>query len=148
MYTHFHTKKSNDNESGVGDRWRKYLLGNLLGSVSAANQILGMFDDDHVGMVFAEDAHSTDEGENRPFIEAMLKLLELEAKDVYHIFPVGTMFWARTDALALLDQLPEDYFKLSEPVPYDGSTLHAFERLLPQLVEAQGYNVKRVYTRW
>jgi hypothetical protein len=147
LVAHFHTKKSNDNESGVGDRWRKYLLGNLLGSVSAANQILGMFDDDHVGMVFAEDAHSTDEGENRPFIEAMLKLLELEAKDAYHIFPVGTMFWARTDALALLDQLPEDYFKLSEPVPYDGSTLHAFERLLPQLVEAQGYSVKRVYTK-
>ena len=55
-------------------------------------------------------------------------------------FPVGSMFWARTAALRPLlelglgwDDFPE------EPVPYDGSLLHAIERLLPFVVEGAGF---------
>jgi lipopolysaccharide biosynthesis protein len=42
------------------------------------------------------------------------------------------MFWARTEALAPLVGLAlnwEDY--PAEPLPYDGTLLHAIERLLP-----------------
>jgi hypothetical protein len=41
---------------------------------------------------------------------------------------------------------PSDTFDLTEPIPYDGSTLHAFERILPQLAKEAGFEVKRVYT--
>jgi lipopolysaccharide biosynthesis protein len=46
-------------------------------------------------------------------------------------FPVGTMFWARTAALKPLTDLNlqwEDYPE--EPIPIDGSMLHAMERLI------------------
>jgi hypothetical protein len=46
-------------------------------------------------------------------------------------FPFGTMFWARTAALKPLIDLNlqwEDYPE--EPIPIDGSMLHAMERLL------------------
>jgi len=45
-------------------------------------------------------------------------------------FPVGTMFWARTAALKPLADLNlqwEDYTE--EPIPIDGSMLHAIERI-------------------
>jgi lipopolysaccharide biosynthesis protein len=55
-------------------------------------------------------------------------------------FPLGTMFWARTAALKPLLELGllwDDY--PAEPVPGDGSLLHALERLLPFVVEKAGF---------
>ena len=57
-------------------------------------------------------------------------------------FPIGTMFWARVDALRPLfelkisrDEYPE------EPVPDDGTILHALERLLPFVAQHVGYRL-------
>jgi glycosyltransferase involved in cell wall biosynthesis len=143
---HFHTKKSNDNAKGVGDRWRRYLLANLMGSREATNEVLGFFRDGKTGLVFAEDSHLVDEGENGPFIEQLLKFNGSKRWDNYRHFPLGTMFWARTEALGALLKWPQNIFDLPEPVPYDGSVLHAFERILPQLAKEAGFEVKRVYT--
>jgi lipopolysaccharide biosynthesis protein len=55
-------------------------------------------------------------------------------------FPVGTMFWARPAALAPLLALGlkwDDY--PVEPLGYDGTMLHAMERLLPSVVVSRGY---------
>jgi lipopolysaccharide biosynthesis protein len=57
-------------------------------------------------------------------------------------FPIGNMFWARTSALAPFKRLDlswKDYPK--EPLPYDGTMLHAMERLTPFVVEASGYAI-------
>ncbi|MBS0193643.1 MAG: hypothetical protein JSR34_05295 [Proteobacteria bacterium] len=49
------------------------------------------------------------------------------------------MFWARTDALRPLFDLALDWSDYpSEPLPYDGSLLHALERLLPFVAAARG----------
>lgn len=143
---HFHTKKSTDSADGIGDRWRRYLLGNLLGSLHATNEILEKFNDLTVGLVFAEDAHCIDEADNGRAIETLLEPLGYSRRPYYHTFPVGTMFWARVEALADLGRMAEDTFKIPEPVPYDGTVLHAFERIIPQLTQETGFNVKRVFT--
>lgn len=143
---HFHTKKSGDIADGIGDRWRRYLLGNLIGSQEASREVLSLFNDANIGLVFAEDHHLVDEGDNAIYIESLLGKLGVQRRSHYRHFPLGTMFWARTDALSALKSWPEDTFDLPEPVPYDGSVLHAFERLLPQLVQEKGFEVKRVYT--
>ncbi|QHD50386.1 rhamnan synthesis F family protein [Vreelandella aquamarina] len=143
---HFHTKKSNDVANGVGDRWRRYLLGNLMGSRAASIEILSLFNDFETGLVFAEDRHLVDEGKNSAYIELLLKQMGLCRRDNYHHFPLGTMFWARVSALSSLAKIKDDTFNLPEPIPYDGSVLHAFERILPQLVEESNYSVKRIYT--
>lgn len=143
---HFHTKKSTDNAEGIGDRWRRYLLSNLIGSPMAAREILGRFNDDRTGLVFAEDSHLTDEGKNGKYIEQLLEPLGLTRWPHYRHFPLGTMFWARVSAIEAMTQWAPHTFDIPEPVPYDGSVLHAFERVLPQLAMAAGYEVQRVYT--
>jgi lipopolysaccharide biosynthesis protein len=56
-------------------------------------------------------------------------------------FPVGTMFWARPRALKPMFELGLDWTDFpEEPLPYDGSILHAIERLLPLVAEAQGFS--------
>ena len=58
----------------------------------------------------------------------------------HFVFPVGTMFWARSKALRKLFELHltwSDYPE--EPLPYDGTMLHAIERLLPFVTEDAGY---------
>src|SRR5690606_34720647 len=72
---HFHTKKSKDLSDASGDRWRRYLLGNLIGSKVAIDEILALFNDRQVGLVFAEDAHCVDEADNGDYIEALLQQL-------------------------------------------------------------------------
>ena len=55
-------------------------------------------------------------------------------------YPLGTMFWARTAALAPLFELGlgwEDY--PPEPLPYDGTILHAIERLVTLVARHRGF---------
>jgi len=54
--------------------------------------------------------------------------------------PSRTMFWARTAALKPLLELGltwDDY--PAEPLPHDGSLLHAIERILPFVVQKGGF---------
>ena len=57
-------------------------------------------------------------------------------------FPGGTMFWARPEALKLLFDLGLDGNDYpDEPVPLDGTILHAIERLLPFVARQAGYRL-------
>ena len=48
------------------------------------------------------------------------------------VFPIGTMFWARTQALQPLWNLALTRNDMpTEPLAYDGTILHALERMLP-----------------
>lgn len=57
-------------------------------------------------------------------------------------FPVGTMFWCRPMASRPLFELGlswDDY--PPEPLPIDGTILHAIERLLPFIAQHEGYRI-------
>ncbi|MBN0986997.1 rhamnan synthesis F family protein [Amphritea pacifica] len=142
---HFHTKKSVDCVGGIGDRWRTYLLQNLLGGDGVAKQVLSIFNDSKVGLVYAEDRHCVDEGTNMPYIVELTKKMGLQPQVEYYSYPLGTMFWARTQALAPLLKVDKSTFRLEEPIAYDGSVLHAFERIIPQIVESTGASIQKVY---
>jgi lipopolysaccharide biosynthesis protein len=61
-------------------------------------------------------------------------------------FPVGTMFWARPEALAPLLRLGLSWDEYPpEPLPIDGTMLHALERLLPLVAEESGYHYATTY---
>lgn len=148
---HFHTKKSNEADGDIGSRWRSYLLSNLMGSYENVNQIFSLFEDSSIGLIYAEDRHCVNEGKNIQYIDKLLAHIGLEARSHYYSFPLGTMFWARTKALINLTHLDRTLFEIDEPVPYDGTMLHAFERIVPQLVEDCGYDSMRIYvdgTAW
>jgi len=141
---HVHTKHS----LALGNRefvrrWREYLLANLVsGEHNSADAILAHFaEDPQLGIVYPDDPHLLDWGWNRDFAAALARRMGIESlPDVPPSFPVGTMFWARPAALAPLFDLGLDWGDYPpEPLPYDGSILHAIERLLPIVVAHTGY---------
>ena len=56
------------------------------------------------------------------------------------------MFWARPQALRVLfDQQWSWEHYPEEPLPYDGTRLHALERLLPFVVKHHGFSQAVTY---
>ena len=133
---HLHTKKSVGVASDeVIEKWRTFLLENLLGSKSnrMMDRIFGfMSNTPTIGMVFPDDPNIVGWDKNKPFAEELAERLCITKLPENFSFPVGTMFWARVDALRRFWALGldwEDYPE--EPIPIDGTILHALERLLP-----------------
>ena len=98
--------------------------------------------DETIGLVFPDDPHILGWGRNLPYAASLAQRLgisELLPKTTFN-FPVGSMFWARTAALRPLFELDlswDDYPE--EPVAYDGSVLHAIERILPFVAESSSF---------
>lgn len=142
---HFHSKKSLDAGADIGDKWRRFLLDTLIGNKQQARQVLAQFNSPKRGLVFAEDRHCVDNGDNTPFIQEILEHMDINMGFNCHLFPVGTMFWGRSLALNSLAKLPEKYYSLEEPIPRDGSYLHAIERILPQICLSNDYTLMTIH---
>jgi lipopolysaccharide biosynthesis protein len=139
---HVHGKRSALNP-GLGDGWRDFLWHHLIGpSFPMVDTILdALASDSTLGLVFPEDPHLSDWNENRPIAEDLARRIGIiGALPTHFDFPNGTMFWARPAALQPLFSLGlrwEDY--PAEPLAYDGTILHALERLLPFAAAKAGF---------
>ena len=141
LFGHFHGKKSVFAGGNTGEVWRSFLLDTLAGSPDSVSKLLGIFErHPDVGLVFAEDRLSSGWAGNRDEANALRNRLGINVElDDYPIYPIGTMFWARTSALAPLIASPlmtKDF--PPEPLPDDGTSLHALERIIPAIVKAAG----------
>lgn len=141
----------------VGDRWRDFLWRMLLGpDHPTADMVLRRFEEDaSLGLVFPESETLMGWTHNKALALALAPRLGLSSGGLPdHIeFPMGMMFWARVDALRpLVDAALREEEYPPEPVPEDGTLLHAIERLLPLMVEAHGYRYATTYdpdvSRW
>ena len=146
VHGHLHTKRSELIDGGVARQWRRFLLGHLLGQreLPMLDSILGQFEQDsNLGLVFAEDPNAVGWSQNRAIAEALAPRLGLTTPLPGELrFPVGTMFWARRGALENLYRLPLDWRDLpDEPLGYDGTLLHAIERMLPLIAERAGFGL-------
>ena len=141
---HLHTKKSGDvKDAKIGQQWFTFLLENLVGGQSPMASIIldRMARDEKLGLIFPDDPNFVGWNANRGQAEKLaLHLGDVALPGEHFNFPVGTMFWARTQAIEPLlsrqftwDEYPE------EPLPYDGTMLHAIERLLPAIASHRGY---------
>lgn len=139
---HVHTKKTADlADAAVGERWFRFLLENLLGGRAPMLDavLAAMATDPLLGLVFADDPNVVGWGDNRAQAQALAERLRLGALPHHFNFPVGTMFWARPEALRPWFDLGLDWCDYPpEPLPYDGTVLHAIERLLPFVAVATG----------
>lgn len=142
---HFHSKKSFDINDDSGDRWRKFLLDTLLGDANTSRSILSLFNNQEVGLVFPDDRHVIDMGDNSKYIDTICKMLSLSKIDETPIFPIGNMFWARVEAIKPLFLLDKSTLLQEEPLPYDGSFMHGLERVTPDLIESRKYEYITVY---
>jgi lipopolysaccharide biosynthesis protein len=89
-----------------------------------------MFADPSIGMVFPDDPNAVRWDKNRPHAEKLASRLGLDQLPEHFLFPVGSMFWGRVEALRPLFELDLQWADYpTEPLPYDGSVLHAIERL-------------------
>lgn len=144
---HIHGKKSVEaggGAPGLGGTWREFLLENLIGGKTAAmDEILVAFaEDSRLGLVFPEDPSVVGWTQNRASAADVVQRLGLDLGLPEGIeFPVGNMFFARPAAIAPLLRSGfawDDY--PPEPVPYDGTMLHALERLVPLICEHEGFS--------
>lgn len=148
---HLHTKQSLDvtNRAVILD-WNNFLLENLIGGRSGGRMadtiISAMTNDPSIGIVFPDDPNAIGWTANREIAEKMaLRLGLFELSEAFN-FPVGTMFWIRTSMLARFVELDlhwDDY--PPEPLPYDGSMLHALERLFGSQLTAEKINYAVTY---
>lgn len=148
---HFHSKRSLHVESKTGERWRKFLWEHLVGGEFAmADAILRVFaEESRVGLVFAEDPNLNGWDENLEIAEALATRMELRQPLPMHFdFPIGTMFWARPDALKPLIRLNlRDVDFPAEPLPIDGTLLHTLERIIPFTAAEAGFEYATTYVR-
>jgi hypothetical protein len=141
---HIHTKKSPHYEDGF-DAWRRYLLGETLGSAALVENILAALATADIGAVMPEHFAPI-----KPIIQwygnfnktAALLALAGEELTRNHLldFPSGSMFWFRGDALRRLLALDLRYYHFDpEQGQLDGTLAHTLERAMLYFVEAAGY---------
>lgn len=149
---HIHTKKSAHVESEIGEKWFHFMLGNLLGGPEGGamgdNIINFLAKNPNVGLVFPDDPNIC--GWDKNLADARALLDSMGYKDLvlptYFNFPIGTMFWARTKILEPLIELDLGWGNYPpEPLPIDGTILHAIERIFPFINSAQGFEYALTY---
>lgn len=145
---HFHGKRSPHVEEAIGGAWREFLWQHLMGDahpmMDAVLQAFAL--DPTLGLVFAEDPHLNDWDLNRQHADLLAVRMELGPLPAHLDFPQGTMFWARPAALRPVLELglsPADF--PNEPLPIDGTLLHALERILPFAAAKTGYIYATTY---
>lgn len=144
---HLHTKKSL--YSGrERTEWRDYLLAGLLGSTTRVRQILGEFEHQpKLGVVYPD----TFEGlpywahtwlQNRGIALSLGARLGIDVSHLHYIdAPMGSMFWARSDALRPLLDLHLDYTDFPEEMGQtDGTLQHTLERFIVLAARHAGYS--------
>jgi glycosyltransferase involved in cell wall biosynthesis len=148
---HFHGKRSPQLDAQFGERWRGFLWEHLIGGeFPMMDVVLGAFaKDEDLGLVFAEDPHLLDWDDNRTLADELAQRVGFSRPLPIHFdFPMGTMFWARPPALKPFFDLGlawDDYPE--EPLPGDGTILHALERLLPFSADKAEFRYATTYVK-
>jgi FMN phosphatase YigB (HAD superfamily) len=145
LVCHLHSKKSL--YSGRDQtQWFDYLNQFLLQDRNVVREVLKLFhENSDLGIYYpttfqmmpAWVNHWTC---NKPFASSFVSDWDLDISENFLTYPVGGMFWARPMAIRqmLESNYEYDHFP-AEPLPNDGSWLHALERALGLLVEKNDY---------
>jgi len=148
---HLHTKRSVHTD--LAELWRQSLSRNLLGSAQLIADIRSSFQsDDQLGLLIPQVCEPMREyvnwGGNFSIAESIWQRLAPDLplrRDAPLVFPVGMMFWFRPQALLGLRNLLVQLQPLpAEPLPLDGTTLHALERLVAHGCEAAGFQWRMI----
>lgn len=160
-----HDKKANANylKEDV-NLWIENLWGNMVGSEAYIANLLEIFKKNpEIGLLVPPEAFgryiSHWYGDtwlvNYPLCRLLAEDLEIYADIAEEKLPftIGTVFWARTDALKLLLEKQWDYGDFPpEPLDIDGTISHAAERILGYAAQDAGYKVGTVmsenYASW
>ena len=147
---HLHSKKTvTIEDQGLVRTWADFLYGNLLGNEELMMDTIlkSMGEDPTIGLVYPDDPYVVGWGDNKIITEKFLGKMKMLGVELFENinFPVGTMFWGRTKALKPLFDLKLEWSDYpEEPLPYDGSMLHAIERVLPIIIGGNCYKASLI----
>lgn len=144
---HLHTKKSIEKED-FGRAWLKDILSNLCCTKFYIYNILKVFaNNPHIGAIAPEPYHAVVPymtwGDNKNLAKKILPDLQCFFDIDGHplIFPAGSMFWFRPDALKPLFKKGFRYEDFpEEPISDDGTLAHTLERCLNIIPQHEGYD--------
>ncbi len=116
------------------EAWNTFLLENLLGGKHGGAMLdlilSSMASDPAIGIVFPDDPHVLSWTGNRKYADDLAARMKCGDLPEQFNFPIGSMFWMRSAVLKQfvdLDLTWGDY--APEPLPIDGTMIHAIERL-------------------
>lgn len=147
LVLHLHTKKTPSHSVRIVERWTSFLHANLLGHgdapLGSLRRTLHEFQaDPRLGLAFPSDPHVLGWGATLPYAAEIVGTEFTDGLPRSFDFPIGGMFLARRSALGFMSDI--DVFP-PEPIPYDGSALHALERLVG-IIPAMDWNVLQTVT--
>jgi lipopolysaccharide biosynthesis protein len=141
---HVHTKKSLDfNNHIIGRAWADFCLDNLIGfgQTPMMDKVVKHFvENKKVGIIYPDDPNVMGWGENYKIAIKILESENVPKETELFDFPIGNFFFARP---AALEHLLSKNFEINdwpeEPIPYDGTILHALERLIGIVPMTSGF---------
>ena len=153
-----HSKRSPQDGYNRAMAFKDYLYDNLLHSRGYVSQILGLFEKHQsLGALFPPVVSlgypTLGHGWflNKPGAERLVKKLGISVKLDEHtpVAPLGSMFWARPEALVPLTEPGFTWEDFRGDDHYgDGSLPHVLERMLGYVVMGSGYHVREVFSTW
>lgn len=160
-----HDKKANANylKNDV-DTWIDNLWGNTVGSAQYIDQVLQLFENNiELGLLVPPEAFGTYIAhwygdtwlEDYPLCKNLSDTLKLDTDITEKKMPftIGTVFWAKTQALRKLFEKEWDYSDFpEEPMPIDGTISHAIERIFGYAAQDAGFKTGTImsdqYASW
>lgn len=140
-----HIKQSLDFESSDPNyvvSWNELIIKSLLGSteniIYIIENLLGRNSISLIAPLVPREVYShCTWGDNLEFVQHLDPTIPLLDEDVDKCidFPAGSMFWIKFDSLKFLDEFFDISLVPSEPIPKNGTYLHAFERLVPRILQ-------------
>jgi len=137
-----HTKMSVYREDGSDIR--NQLINSLIGSQSTVNEIITRLETNKsLGIIVPENyliAHNDQNMmDNRDHTSVLSRTLGLSFK--YDVFPAGSMFWFKPEAIRDLCRLKSSDFDIEHGL-VDGTMPHAIERIFCLLAAKSGYTTE------
>lgn len=149
-FLHIHSKKSLYSGSEQLS-WRQNSMNCLLGSPERVKKIFNMFEGDlNTGIVCPETSRDTSIIaphwlQNVATGRQLLSRMGIPFTDGFFSYPIGSFFWARTDALRPVFDLKLKYEDFpQEAGQTDGTLAHALERVIAFVCKNGGYNMAMI----
>ena len=142
---HIHTKKSLYNGAD-NVTWRQWSLKGVLKNAPCVYETLRLMDEENAGLVYGEKTDDLDVFvyhwlRNIPKSAEILGRMGMSFDSEMLQYPVGSFFWAKTEALKPLFDLNLTYEDFDEEHgQIDGTLAHALERVISRMMICQGYN--------
>ncbi|WP_430459476.1 rhamnan synthesis F family protein [Thalassolituus sp. LLYu03] len=146
FFCHMHSKKSLYSGSEQV-HWAEYLIEYLARDKQILRNALNAFENDpalgiyHPTTFWNMPQWTCHWLKNKGIGNKLLReWFDIDFHKDYFAYPAGGMFWARVDAVRPLLERSWSYADFpEEPIPADGTVLHAIERVLPVIAQKQGY---------